>query len=270
MRIGVGTIQRGRVTALHRQAWAISQGGDCERHVVVSMDLAPPVVPGAEVIHLPVPDGDALPLAAARNRAIAELADLELIVMLDVDCIPDPDLFARYADAGAARPDGLFIGPVAYLAPLPPHRRELSDEERRVARARPTKRRFPTAGIAPEARYELFWSLSFALTPATARRIGGFDEAYRGYGAEDTDYALRAQAAGVRLWTVAAAWAYHQDHGSRGPPTEHLESIVANARRFRARWGFWPMGGWLEQFAQGGLIEWDRAGERLAVTPPGP
>lgn len=267
MRIGIGTIQRGRETALKRQACAISGLHDCERHVIVSMDMTPPPLGGAELVHMPIPDGDALPLATARNRAIKALSDLDLIVMLDVDCIPDPRLLVRYADARALQPDGLFIGPVAYLGPTPENRCELTDEKLRAARVRPTKRHFPSAGIAQESRYELFWSLSFALSPETAEHIGGFDEAYRGYGGEDTDYGLRAETAGVGLWKVAGAWAYHQHHGSVSPPTEHLGSIVVNARRFRSRWGFWPMGGWLTQFAQCGLIAWDPSGDTLTMTP---
>lgn len=266
MRIGIGTIQRGRETALARQTCAISGLPDCERHVVVSMDVTPPQLGGVELVHMPCPDGDALPLAAARNRAIEALSDLDLIVMLDVDCIPDPRVLARYAGARALQPDGLFVGPVAYLESIPEGRRKLTDEERQAARVRPTKRRFPSAGIAQESRYELFWSLSFALSPNTAQHIGGFDEAYRGYGGEDTDYGLRAEAAGVGLWKVAGAWAYHQHHGSVSPPTEHLESIVVNARRFRSRWGFWPMGGWLTQFAQRGLIAWDPSGDVLTMV----
>ena len=50
-------------------------------------------------------------------------------------------------------------------------------------------------GQSCEADYELLWSLSFALTATAWRRIGGFYDRYRGYGAEDTDFALTARAA---------------------------------------------------------------------------
>jgi hypothetical protein len=50
------------------------------------------------------PTGSRLPLAAARNQAAAlafgELG-AELVVFLDVDCLPGADLLAAYAEAHA-------------------------------------------------------------------------------------------------------------------------------------------------------------------------
>ncbi|WP_425466922.1 galactosyltransferase-related protein [Rarobacter faecitabidus] len=43
--------------------------------------------------------------------------------------------------------------------------------------------------IVAGGSYDLFWSLTFALSSATWQRIGGFDEGYCGYGGEDTDFA---------------------------------------------------------------------------------
>ena len=43
--------------------------------------------------------------------------------------------------------------------------------------------------LAAEDEYRLFWSLSFAVTGDVVR-VGGFDEAYEGYGGEDTDFAF--------------------------------------------------------------------------------
>jgi GT2 family glycosyltransferase len=119
-----------------------------------------------------------------------------------------------------------------------------------------------------EPRVELFWSLAFAVTPATHARIGGFDPGYEGYGAEDTDYAFRARAAGVPLTWVGGAWAHHQHHPVSHPPVEHLADIVRNARRFRWRWGRWPMEGWLAAFARDGLVAWDPDGTRLEAAAP--
>ena len=47
-----------------------------------------------------------LPVAAARNRgaAAALAAGADVVVFLDVDCIPDPCLVGAYRDAVAARP----------------------------------------------------------------------------------------------------------------------------------------------------------------------
>ena len=64
---------------------------------------------------------------------------------------------------------------------------------------------------------------------------------------------------------VGGAEAYHQHHGGTGPPREHLESIVGNARRFHDRWGRWPMEGWLQALAEQGLVRWTET--ELALGP---
>lgn len=245
MRVGVATLQRGRHAHLAAQAAAVAaQDHPVDRYVVVSMDDVPTAPGGAELVALPATDP--LPLAQARNRALDALADLDLTVLLDVDCVPAPDLVARYA---AAAGDALLCGPVHYLAsgePVPP--------------PAPRDTRGDPVGDLP---HERFWSLSFAVRPSVHRRIGGFDETYTGYGGEDTDYAFAARAAGVPARWVPRAWAYHQHHPVSSPPREHLEDVVANARRFRVKWGRWPMEGWLRAFAADGLVHWEPEGDVL-------
>ena len=63
-----------------------------------------------------------------------------------------------------------------------------------------------------DQRFELFWSLSFATGVADWHRFGGFCEQFRGYGAEDTDFAFRAADRGARLAWVGGATAYHPHH----------------------------------------------------------
>ncbi|MGU3330967.1 glycosyltransferase family 2 protein, partial [Methylobacterium mesophilicum] len=70
--------------------------------------------PGCSVRHLHVP-GEPMPLAAARNRA-AEAAARDLLVFLDVDCIPASGLVGAYA-ASASGAGGLLLGEVLYLPP---------------------------------------------------------------------------------------------------------------------------------------------------------
>ena len=229
MRLGLATIAHGRPDHLARQAQAVAQLGAVERYVVVAMGPAPPAAAAgsAEVITIPADPGR-LPLAAARNRAIAALGDVDLAILLDVDCIPSAQLPARYAAAASelgATP-GLLCGPVGYLDALDPDTAAPSEAETRRARER-VIRGFPGSGVAREDRHELFWSLSFAVAPAVHDALGGFDEDYLGYGAEDTDYGLRAREAGVGLWLVAGAWAYHQHHPAS--PPRQLSAVVANA-----------------------------------------
>jgi N-acetylglucosaminyl-diphospho-decaprenol L-rhamnosyltransferase len=266
VRVGVATIVSGRRDHLRRQAAAVqalTDGAGVERYVVVAMDDAAVTVNGAQVIRVPQAQG-APALAAARNRALEALGDCDLAVMIDVDCIPGADLITRYVQGARTlgSTPSLMCGPVGYLDPLTGDCAGPDAGQRRRARER-VIRGFPGVGMRREPRAELFWSLSFAVAPAVHRAIGGFDEGYVGYGAEDTDYGLRAAQAGVGLWLIAAAWAYHQHH----PPTaaEDVARVVANARRFHGRWGFWPMGDRLARWAAEGVIEWTPEGARCEL-----
>ena len=270
MRIAVATIVRGRRLHLERQQRAVQRlhPAPCD-YVVVGLDAEPRDVAG-RFVHRPVADDAALPLAAARNLAIEEAAGADLVVCLDADCVPEPHMLAAYGAAarGAAGPM-LLAGPVGRLGRLDDRCLDPGDDaleaSRRAARSGP--RPVPGRGeVRLEPRVELFWSLAFAVAPATHARIGGFDPGYVGYGAEDTDYALRARAAGVPLAWVGDAWAHHQHHPVSSPPVEHLSDIARNARRFHALWGSWPMGGWLAAFADAGLIRWHEHGAHLEVV----
>jgi GT2 family glycosyltransferase len=121
---------------------------------------------------------------------------------------------------------------------------------------------------ADAAAYDLFWSLSFAVTASTWRSLGGFSDAFQGYGAEDTDFAWRARANDVPLLWVGGAHAYHQWHPTSNPPWQHLDDILRNGATFARRWGRWPMGGWLEKFEAAGAIEWDGSGWRRNPDAP--
>ena len=200
-------------------------------------------------------EGDGiLPLAAARNAAVAAAPGEEL-VFLDVDCIPAPELLDAYREALAAHPEALHQGFVHYL-PAGVAEGDWTPEELRASGVvHPLHRDRPPGEAIP---HPLFWSLNFACTRATFGRIGGFDEGYRGYGGEDTDFAFRARAAGVAVYQ-AEARAFHQYHPTYHPPLNHFASILENARRFQARWGLWPMDGWLREFAAAGYIDFDES-----------
>ncbi len=230
------------------------------RRVVVWLDAeAPPAVPefaGAELVHVP-PGKRGLRLAAARDRGAgrALAAGATLLVFLDADCLPGPDLLARYHAAAGAHPGALLCGPVTYLpAGAAPEQADLLPALTAPHAARPA----PPDGedvLAGPDDHRLFWSLSFAVTAETWRTVGGFHEDYEGYGGEDTDFAFTARDAGVPLVWVGGAHAYHQHHPTSAPPWQHLDDILRNGRIFADRWGFWPMGGWLDAFAAAGAIE---------------
>jgi N-acetylglucosaminyl-diphospho-decaprenol L-rhamnosyltransferase len=266
VRIGLATIQHGRRHHLERQAAMVADLAELSRYLVVTMDgtAAPP---GAERLDRLAEDPDRLPLAAARNAAVAHLADCDLVVLLDVDCLPDPGLLVAYREcAGRVGADrALLMGPVGWLdQPVPAGGLDAS----RIARARGTvKRDFPERGLAQEPRPELFWSLSFAVSPSAHRQVGGFDEAYTGWGAEDTDYGRRARAGGLGLWKVGGAWAYHQPHPPARSRPGQVAALADNALRYHARWGDWPMPDVLAELAGAGQIAWVPGGSTLRLTP---
>ncbi|WP_042410524.1 hypothetical protein, partial [Corynebacterium jeddahense] len=128
----------------------------------------------------------------------------------------------------------------------------------------------PAPGELVDAEdYNLFWSLSFALTARTWQRIdatfGAFDPTYEGYGGEDTDFARELERHGIPLVWVGGAHAFHQWHPVSSPPWEHLEDIVANANRFYAKWGSFPMQGWLDAFVAEGAVVKQDAPERYTI-----
>ncbi|MEE7438856.1 hypothetical protein MOR12E_06120 [Methylobacterium oryzae] len=128
----------------------------------------------------------------------------------------------------------------------------------------------PAGTVAPAPQPGLFWSLAFAVRAATYDRLGGFDETFSGYGAEDTDLAFRAERAGVPILFLGGPRAYHQHHPGYDPPLQHFRDIVANAARFHDRHGIWPMDGWLDGFARLGLIAADRSTGIVVHRDPTP
>lgn len=197
--------------------------------------------------------GDDLPLAAARNAAAA-IATGDILIFLDIDCIPSPSLIADYA-AHADRFDGLLMGEVLYL----PHQATQGDWScegfEGIAEKHSDRRGPPVHGIEICADYRCFWSLNFAMQAQTFQRSGGFDERYVGYGGEDTDYGKTLSTAGIAIAWAKGARAYHQYHPHHMPPVHHVESVVRNAQLFEAKWGYRTMGHWLHAFRLMGLID---------------
>lgn len=268
--VAVVTIARGRHDHLIAQESSLRAGTRApDVRVVVAMDdpQIEELVSGADwptVVESIGREPDGLPLAAARNAGAraALAAGADVLVFLDVDCVVGPDLVADYADAVVASPARVWCGPVTYLPPPPAggYPADLTGwDDPHAARPAP----------APGERLDggdpdLFWSLSFAVHARTWELVGGFDEAYVGYGGEDTDFAQRAARRGIGIAWTGGARAFHQHHPVERPPVSHLDDIVRNGALFAARWGRWPMTGWLEAFEDRGLVEREGEGWRRA------
>lgn len=273
-RVAVVTVVHGRHGHLMNQLAALEQQRAHE-HVIVAMNDpgVATLLPGGSRVHLVSTrsEGGALPLAQARNlgASTALALDAEVLVFLDVDCLPGAGAIAAYADA-ATEPERdtcarLLSGPVTYLPPPPPGGYALDRlaeaDDPHAARPAPAPGEVHLGGS-----HELFWSLSFALDARVWNRIGGFCESYTGYGGEDTDFAFTARSRGVELAWIGSARAYHQHHPVQQPPVEHLDDILRNARVFHDRWGSWPMRGWLDAFEQRGLVRRTAAGYERVTT----
>ena len=219
------------------------------RHIVVAVVVAGEM----ETLAAALPDSEVIPLeaySAAGGRNLGgDLAARgahepdDVIIFLDVDCLPGEDMVDRYRWALDAHPDAVVTG----CGDLPAG----------------------TLLRADERGHERFRSLSFALTVDTWRHLrrtfGGFDKGYTGYGAEDTDFAQHLRVHQVPLFWVGGVEVHQQSHPVADPPWEHFHDILRNAERFHAIWGFWPMTGWLEKFADEGAVEF-RDGRWVAVS----
>lgn len=263
-RVGVVTIAHGRQRHLEGQHRSLAAGSRLpDDYLVVAMDdesIESCTRDGlsSEVVHVPAGPGGELPLATARNHGVAELLlrGVDVVVLLDVDCLAGGELVAAYTRVVTEHPDRIWSGPVTYLPPPPSEGYPVADpaalagwDDPHPARPAPAPGELVSADDA-----DLFWSLSFAIAPTSWTATGGFCEDYLGYGGEDTDFAQSALAAGVDLGWVGAARAFHQHHPISNPPVEHLDAILRNGRLFHRRWGRWPMTGWLHEFERRGLV----------------
>lgn len=265
--VTVASADRARHVA--RQHEGLELWAPAARRVVVQIGETPWPIPGAGILDRTGPGP--VRLGEARNAGAAAAlahpygpADSDLIVFLDADCVPAPGLVDGYAVAAAEDPGAILSGPVTYLAEgtgevgvvklpnlIAPHP------------ARPN----PPAGTlrrATDAEHDLFWSLTFAASAGTWRRVvaefGGFHGGYSGYGAEDTDFGAQLLAHRIPLTWVGGAHALHQWHPVSSPPVEHLDDILRNGALFRRRHGRWPMEGWLRRFEEMGLVRRDGDG----------
>lgn len=252
------TIVRGRRAHLHNLLRGIANQTSKPREVIiVFMNEAVPDElpdPGCELRLDSLRDEQyPLPLAAARNRAAA-LARGEVLCFLDVDCIPH-GRYLEHLTHAVCLTKGLVMGDVRYLPEEATAGNWTDSSLDRLARPHPRRPKLPADHALMTLPYHLFWSLSFGLHASDFARLGGFDEHYRGYGGEDTDFAFTARKLRLPLYGCGAR-VYHQYHPSYTPPYNHLQDIVVNANRFYEKWQIWPMSGWLKQFEAEGYIDW--------------
>ncbi|RYE28758.1 MAG: glycosyltransferase [Sphingobacteriaceae bacterium] len=200
-----------------------------------------------------------LPLAAARNAGISA-AKTDNVIFIDVDCIVSPSLFANMLMD--LEPENVIAAYPLYL-PILPNTGDYGDLKHQAV-THPAREHI----LAGEPVEHLqFWSLIFAIQKQTFEKIGGFDESFTGYGAEDTDFAMMFHQAGVKQIFVRD-YVLHQYHDKHDPPLNHFDSIIENATRYRRKWDILPMQRWLKAFEKMGLIKIDQAGNITVIQKP--
>jgi GT2 family glycosyltransferase len=264
--ISVLTLVKNRECHLHNLVDGIRRNSMTPAElVIVDMSDVPVALPPCDFPVILVRHAtDGLPLARARNLAAATARSQNLL-FLDVDCIPAGGLIGAM-DAALPENDALICAEVLYLGAGDVG--EAWTERRLIETGmRHPVRRFPREGLRREDSAGLFWSLAFGVSRASFHRIGGFDERFTGYGAEDTDFGFAAREAGLDLLFLGGAGAFHQHHGVFDPPLQHFTDIVRNAEIFHRKWGVWPMHGWLEAFERQGLVALTDASLRIVRAP---
>lgn len=272
MSLSVCTLVRNRNALLRRVVEGLERAATPPRELVVvragGEDPAPALAAArrVRVVVEELPgDDEVIPYSVARNRAAAA-ASGSAVCFLDADAIPGPVLVATL-DAALADEDAICIGDILYLPPGVVGDGWTAEGLRVVGRRHPARPVPPSTGVAASHRHDLVWGTCFAMRRDRFLALGGFSEGFRGYAGEDTDLAVRAQAAGVPLRVVAGAEVFHQHHDVWDPPLQQFRATLGNARVFRDRHGWWPMDGWLEGFARLGLISREGGDVRIVRDP---
>ena len=217
MTISVCTLAHGREDHLRNLVSGLnhSRRPPCELVVAVMQDNRYDLPSTSFPVRQVLLGSKGICLAEARNTA-AEHARGELLIFLDVDCIPAPGLIEDYAAASAFN-EGVLMGEVGYLPQgATEHGIDYAQFERLAVTHR--DRAGPPRGMVGHCGdYRCFWSLNFALPAATFRDLGGFDPRYLGYGGEDTDFGRTIAAHDVPLWWARGAKIWSSKGAGQAP-----------------------------------------------------
>jgi len=264
MTVTICTLASGRAEHLSNMLLGLDAQLRLPDEVVIAvMQAEPYALPSVRFPVRQLMVGDkGIPLAAARNAAAKAAAGDDLI-FLDVDCIPHPEFVTDYV-ALLAEFDALFMGEVLYLPAGATHGGIAIDAFEAIAVKHSERAGPPEGRIGECSDYRCFWSLNFAVRRATFLRTGGFDERFVGYGGEDTDFGRVVMEAGVPIRWCRGARVFHQHHPHHMPPVHHVDSVIANAARFRDKWGHFTMEHWLRAFTLMGLVRLEN-GEHVRI-----
>ncbi|HZS42117.1 MAG TPA: glycosyltransferase [Polyangia bacterium] len=177
--------------------------------------------------------------AACRNRAIAA-ARGELLVFADDDRLAAPQFLAEHARLYDAARATVVLGAQRRAGAATVE--EVAGDFAAIAAASSPEPWWEEA-CAPLARaygerldgFHIPWILgatgNLSAPRALVVEVGGFDEAFHGWGLEDLDLCYRLHHAGARTVIGAAAINYHQAHPTAGDGVRWIEWL-RNLERF--------------------------------------
>ena len=270
MTVAVLTLVRNRNRLLARLVEALDRADGAPAELVVARaggEDPAPVLAGVHRYRVRVVDvggGDRIAYSAGRNAAAAA-ASAEHLLFIDADTFPAAGA-VEAVDGALRATDAICLGEILYLPEGAVDDGWTEPDLVGVGRAHPARPRPPRRGWEEVADGHPFvWGTCFGMRRTSFDALGGFDEAFTGYAGEDTDLAVAARTRGIPVGLVGGATVFHQHHDVFEPPVQQFEATLANARRFRKKWGHWPMEGWLEEFRDLGLIRWSREGPDVVV-----
>lgn len=182
--------------------------------------------------------------AAARNRGAVE-ARGELLAFIDDDCLPERSWLRRLEEAlrnsGTAAVAGAVINPEDNWIGRYINRESVIDHV-----------------VTPEGAVTALVTGNAAVRADLFRKLGGFDEAIRVAGGEDTEFGFRLRATGHRIAHVPEARVRHESrvdlagylrmiyrHGrGRRRLGERFPGYRLSAPHLRLLWLLWPVRVW--------------------------